>query len=160
MNKDKKVIIALIILSIIIIIPVLLNAQNTTVSVEANIILIPINTTSNESIVSVSVTPDFVYLGDVVVGEISNVVNVSISNTGSVKPAKITAELVNQSDNIFNTLQLKDSTGSWGNIANFTTNVSSTKRIDIRLNLVNFNAELDDDVVGHKNEIKFLAMAA
>ncbi|MBS3085413.1 hypothetical protein J4225_01890 [Candidatus Pacearchaeota archaeon] len=160
MNKDKKVIIALIILSIIIIIPVLLNAQNTTVSVEANIILIPINTTSNESIVSVSVTPDFVYLGDVVVGEISNVVNVSISNTGSVKPAKITAELVNQSDNIFNTLQLKDSSGSWGNIANFTTNVSSTKRIDIRLNLVNFNAELDDDVVGHKNEIKFLAMAA
>ncbi len=155
-----EVILSFLSIFIIIVMPVLLNAQSNNVTIEANIILIPVNTTTNESIVSINVVPDYLYLGDVAVGSISNIVNVSITNTGTIKPAKITAELTNSNDNVFNNLQLKESSGSWKGIMNFTANVSSTKRIDIRLNLADFNEELDDDIVGHKNMIKFLAMAA
>ena len=155
-----EVIIPFISIFIIVAMPILSNAQNNSVTIEANIVLISLNDTTNESIVSINVIPDYLYFGNVVVGTISNVANVSITNTGTIKPAKITVELVNSSDNIFNNLQLKESSGSWKDIVNFTANVSSTKRIDLKLNLMNFEHELDDDIVGHKNVIKFLAMAA
>ena len=118
----------LVLLLAIFIMPSILNAQSSDkVTVEADIILMPTNATTNESIVGIRITPDYVDLGEVIVGGISNVSNVSVTNTGSIKPVKITAELINSSDDIFEMIQLKDTSSSWKNLVNFTTNLSSTK---------------------------------
>ena len=158
MNK-KRVVWLFVTLSLIaIIIFNLSNAQDTnTLTVEANVILTTTNIT-NESIVSIQIVPDYVYLGDVIVGKLSNETSVIINNTGSVE-VKVTSELVNN-DDIFNYLQLKNSSGSWKNIGDFTTNVKTKRTVHIRLDLRNFDLNLEDNIMGHKNDIKFLALAA
>jgi hypothetical protein len=133
---------------------------NSTITLEANIVILALNNTSNESIVSISVSPNYINFGDVIVGEYSDVVNVNITNIGSVKPLRITSELVDSNDEIFKNLKLTYPGGSFKNVNNFTMNLSSTRRVDMKLDLTNFEGQIEDDIIGHVNNVRFIAMAA
>ena len=84
-------------------------------------------------------------------------INLEFSN-GSLK-VKVTSELVN-SDQIFDYLQLKDSSSSFKNVSDFSTNVTTKKTVYLRLDLRNFNIDLEESILNHNGDIRFIAMAA
>jgi uncharacterized repeat protein (TIGR01451 family) len=125
---------------------------------EANI-LTSSQVISSGADISISV-PDYVFLGDVTAGETLSYTT-KINNTGKLK-VNIQTELIDNLDEIFSNLYLKEYGGKYKKVDSFNMNVSSksSKNLYLFLNLTNFDGIIDEDLMGHKNSIRFIATAA
>lgn len=148
------------------------NSTNDTMVVEVN--LVGFGNESSFEGVSIEV-PDYVFLGNLTKNELlSEEVSIQINNTGSV-PIRVTPQLVNSNENIFSYLFFRlQKTTSTNNtdlikfykIGNFsvdiakpTTGSKAKKTVYMQLNLTDYPEAIDQDVIGHKADIVFLAMA-
>ena len=111
----------------------------------------------NESIISIEV-PDYFFMGNVTAGKLSDEQNISIKNNGNVK-IKISAELVNQNDNIFTNLLMRESSSKYMPIDKFNMNISSAKKnVYMKLNLT--DVEGIENTFIAQNQIRFIATEA
>ncbi len=134
-------------------------AQNNTLTVEANIVLEPTGAgTTNESFVSIAIIPDYISLGNATIGKLSNESKVVINNTGNVK-VKVTSQLTNENDEVFRYLQIAEGS-SFKNVSIFNTNVTTKKTLSVRLDLRNFDGNIEEDQIGRQAQVQFLAMQA
>ncbi|MFA5993101.1 MAG: hypothetical protein WC796_05335 [Candidatus Pacearchaeota archaeon] len=160
-NIDKKAVVFVIVGSIFIaLISFVIAQQNDTqiMTVEANILTGLGGNESNQSFLKISV-PDHIFLGNATIGQVSNETKVIINNTGTIKPIIITAELADPDKDIFNYLQIKD--GSYKFIDEFvSSNITYRKTLYLRFDLRDFDGDLDDDLMGYTNQVRFIAMEA
>ena len=155
---------------------------NATMTVEANIMGF-----AEESAKEVSIkVPDYIFLGDVTKeNPVSDEVKIYINNTGKV-PIRVTPQL---KENIFSTFSRligkENSNDIFGNLFFRTTKTSNgtdvipvkignyfldidkpssgssykSKYFYMKLDLTDFSGEINQDLIGYKTEIIFLAMA-
>ena len=135
-------------------------------TVEANIFA----ESTPEDIVRVEVQP-YLNFGNVSVGEQSDEFNVQINNTGTTAVI-VTPKLVNSSEIIFKNLYLREQKTKNGTavpfnkLGKFSLNItkpdSSGVRKDsfwVKLDLRDFNGDLNDDMLNHKSKLVFFALA-
>ncbi len=122
--------------------------------------------------------PDFVFLGNVTVGEKSNEVHIYINNTGTVD-ALITPELVNSGEDIFNYLYFRgqkthtvngtsgvpvpfERIGDFSFTANKPTTGNNFNAEDFYsiLDLTNYSGSITGDLIGRRADVKLVAVAA
>lgn len=149
-------------------------------SLSANVITFEANILSNateEAILSLEV-PDYIFLGNVTIGEKSSETTISINNTGNVD-LLITPELVNSGEDIFSYLYFRSQktqtiNGTSGipvpfeKIGLFSFSVSkpasgsSVRKKDFYtvLDLTNYTGPLQDNLIGHRADVKLVAVAA
>ncbi|MDO8508992.1 MAG: hypothetical protein Q7S27_04890 [Nanoarchaeota archaeon] len=128
-------------------------------SFEANILGEP------EPVVSISV-PDSVFFGDLEKGKRSDEIRINITNTGTVG-VFITPQLVDTSEKIFNyTYFARRTTNPFERIGNFTFNITAPARGEVekefiyaRLDLISFTGNINNDIPGHKADVRFFAVA-
>lgn len=166
MKRMNLVLFSIFVLLIVFIIYSVSAVQNDTqvMTVEADVLAGP------GQIVKIQV-PDYLFLGDVRKGEESNESKVIINNTGNVDVI-VKPELINPNDEIFENLQLrKRKTGNSSTsypIGEFTINVTkpaseggvNDEYFYIRLDLTNYDGDIDSDQIGRQADIRFIAMAA
>ncbi len=119
-----------------------------------------------QSVVRVSV-PDSIFLGDVAPGYATPEGSFLINNTGTTD-IKVVPGLVDNSENLFRYLKFKETGGALTKIGSFEINVSkpsafsgsNTKTIRYKLDLQDFEGNINRDYIGHKASVRFLAVAA
>ncbi|HRZ85574.1 MAG TPA: hypothetical protein P5277_02230 [Candidatus Paceibacterota bacterium] len=117
---------------------------------------------SESSGISIEI-PDYLFLGNVSVGELSeNVTSILIKNTGDVKPVKVIAELVNSNDYIYKYLRISNSskTSGFKTIGEFVISLNTQKTVYTRIDLREFEDDLENNILNHRAEIRFIAMEA
>ena len=104
--------------------------------------------------------PDYLFLGNVSAGEILSYTT-KINNTGKLK-VNVQTELIDNSDEIFSNLYLKEYGGKYKQVNDFNMNISSksSKNLYLFLNLTGFDGIIDNEMVDHQNQIRFIATAA
>ena len=128
-------------------------------TVEANI-FIP---TATEPIISIEV-PDYLFIGNLTIGEKTDKIKVYVNNTGNVN-VTITPQLASSSEIIFNNLFFqRRTTEPWMKISNWNLNISKPSGSGVndeyfymKLDLTGFTDELDENLIGHKSDIVFWA---
>ncbi len=156
--------ISIFILAFLILIISIVKAGDT-MTVEANIFA-----SEPEDIVRVEVQP-YLNFGNVSIGEQSDEFNVQINNTGTTAVI-VTPKLVNSSEVIFKNLYFREQKTKNGTavpfskLGKFSLNItkpdSSGVRKDsfwVKLDLRDFNGDLNDDMLNHKSKLVFVAMA-
>jgi len=142
---------------------------NATMTVEANIMGF-----AEESAKEVSIkVPDYIFLGDVTKeNPVSDEVKIYINNTGKV-PIRVTPQLKENSNDIFGNLFFRTTKTSNGTdvipvkIGNYFLDIDKpssgssykSKYFYMKLDLTDFSGEINQDLIGYKTEIIFLAMA-
>lgn len=128
-----------------------------TITLETNVLTgLPV---SNESMIQIEV-PDYLFIGNVSVGDLSDETNITINNNSTVK-IKVISELVNSSDKIFSHLILKEYGGKYKGVDDFSMNITGkTKKVYMKLNLTDFEEDLENDLIGHQSQLRFIAMEA
>lgn len=102
--------------------------------------------------------PDYVFLGNVSKGQ-SVLTEISVNNTGRLK-VNIKPELVSN-DKIFKNLYFRESSTSYKKIDDFNMNITaSSKKLYIKLDLSNYTEDINENIIGHKADIRFIAVAA
>lgn len=143
-------------------------ADNDVMTVEANII----KAAGNEEIIRVQV-PDYLFFGNVSIGEKSEELKVYVNNTGNVD-IKVKPRLTNSAEKIFNNLYFRKFKTSNGTAVAFTRIGDFQLDIDkpssgqdyndeyfyIILDLTNYTETINDNIMGHKADVKFYAVAA
>lgn len=130
-------------------------------TVEANIL----KTESNVSIVSIQV-PDYISFGDIMRGEKSEELKVYVNNTGTVD-LSVTPMLVNSSEKIFNYTYFRSTKTKNGlpvpfaRIGDFVFNVTQENDayFYMILDLTYYPEEINEDIIEHQTDIRFLAMS-
>ena len=120
-------------------------------------------------IISISVNESFNF-GNVEKGKQSSEYEFFINNTGNVA-IRVTPKLMDTSEEIFSYLYMRDQKTSGGeavpfakigdfslDIAKPTTGGSRTGDFYMILNLTNYNESITSDVIGHKTDVKFVAV--
>jgi len=112
--------------------------------------------------------PDILDFGDVKFGYVSEIKNITVYNTGEIK-VKITTELANSSELIFNYTKFRKSNlTTWNKIGgsySFTIDKPSEvggeteQSLDFMLDLTSFEGEVNEDIPNHEAEIIFWATA-
>ena len=146
----------------------LVSALSDTMTVEANIIT---NTSeSNNTIIRVEV-PDYLFIGNVSVGEIGSEMKIYVNNTGNVD-ITVTPRLLNNSEDIFSYLhfrKLKTSNGTdvpLTRIGDFDFDISkpssgntyNDEYFYMVLDLRNYSGTLNNDIMRHRADVKFFAV--
>ena len=142
---------------------------NATMTVEANIMEF-----AEESVEEVSIkVPDYIFLGEVTKeNPVSDEVKIYINNTGKV-PVRITPQLKEGNNDIFKNLFFRTTKTSNGTdvipvkIGNYFLDIDKpssgsnyrSKYFYMKLDLTDFSGEINQDLIGYKTEIIFLAMA-
>ena len=73
----------------------------------------------------------------------------------------VTAELINPNDVIFKNLQIANTTtSSFKNVSEFITFFSTQRTIKLRLDLRNFEEDIEGPIVNRSTQIRFIAMSA
>jgi len=140
---------------------------NGTMEVEANIL--GFGNASEIPDVAIEV-PDYIFLGNITKeNPVSNGSNkVYINNTGKVN-VTITPQLADPDEEIFKWLFFRRiTTDNWQKIGNYSLNIEQpsagsrvrSKYCYMKLDLTNFNGRIDKDIIGHKADVIFYAMAA
>lgn len=119
-----------------------------------------------EPIIRISV-PDNVFFGNLENGQQSDNVRINITNTGTVGVI-ITPQLIDKSEKIFNfTYFARRTTNPFQRIGGFSFNITAPATGDVRedyiyakLDLRDFDGAIDDDIPGHKADVRFFAVAA
>lgn len=119
-----------------------------------------------EPIIKISV-PDNVFFGDLENGQQSDNVRINITNTGTVGVI-ITPQLIDKSEKIFNfTYFARRTTNPFQKVGNFNFNITAPATGDVRedyiyakLDLRDFDGVIDNDILGHKADVRFFAVAA
>ncbi len=145
---------------------VFVGAQERFMQVEANILA---GEDSNE-IINIEF-PEEISFGDVINGEKSDELKIYVNNTGNIK-IKVTPQLVNPDDEIFTNLKLrKFKSGNqsvYSPIGEFSFNISAPSGNDefkaeyfyMLLDLTDADLDIEDDLIGEKADIKFIALSA
>ena len=146
------------------------SADNDIITFEANIIA----DSTEEPTIRISV-PDYINLGNVSVGGKSQEIRVFINNTGSVDVI-VTPELMNSSEEIFSYLYFREQktrtiNGTSTNVpfsrlGNFSFSAAKpTSGNDFNeedfytiLDLTDFNGNLNNNLIGHRANVKFIAV--
>ncbi len=145
--------------------------ENDTMIVEANVFANSSLGGSNLSIVSVQV-PDYLFFGNLTKGQKSDEFQVYINNTGNVD-INVKPQLTNATEDIFSYLffrRFKTSNGTavpFTRIGNFSLNITKPASGDtyndeyfyVTLDLTNYTKQINKDMVGHKANVKFIAVA-
>jgi len=137
------------------------SADNDIITFEANIIA----DSTEEPTIRISV-PDYINLGNVSVGGKSQEIRVFINNTGSVDVI-VTPELMNSSEEIFSYLYFREQ--KTRTINGTSTNVPFSRLGNFRndfneedfytiLDLTDFNGNLNNNLIGHRANVKFIAV--
>ncbi len=119
-----------------------------------------------EPIIKISV-PDNVFFGDLENGQQSDNVRINITNTGTVGVI-ITPQLIDKSEKIFNfTYFARRTTNPFQRIGSFSFNITAPATGDVRedyiyakLDLRDFGEVIDNDILGHKADVRFFAVAS
>ncbi|MBS3081346.1 hypothetical protein J4416_00220 [Candidatus Pacearchaeota archaeon] len=144
------------------------SALNDTMIVEANIFA---NAGNNSTTIRVEV-PDYLFFGNVTNFERSEELKVYVNNTGDVD-ITVTPDLINRSEIIFNNLYLRKFRTSNGTavnytrIGNFNFNINkpatgqtfNDEYFYIILDLTNNPQNITSDLIGHRTNVKFFAVA-
>lgn len=144
------------------------SASKDVMTVEANIFAG--SGTNNDSTIRIEV-PDYLFFGNVSVGDISDELKVYINNTGSVD-VTVTPKLLNRSEEIFSYLnfrKFKTSNGTsvpFTRIGDFSFNINKPsggntyedEYIYMALDLRNYTGVLNQNLIGHKADVKFFAV--
>ena len=131
--------------------------DNEYMEVEANIL-------SNAKIVSIEV-PDYIFFGNLTKGEWSDEMLIKVNNTGNVD-VEVTPELVNSSEEIFSYTSFrlqKTSNGTQVPLTrlgafSFDVEKQDDESFYMSLDLRNYPQDIPEDMMGHKSEIRFVAM--
>lgn len=145
------------------------SALNDTMIVETNIFVN--GSSGNSTIIRVEV-PDYLSFGNVTNFGESEELRVYVNNTGNVN-IRVTPDLINQSEMIFRNLYLRKSKTSNGTAVNFSrigtfsfniTRPTSGQTFNdeyfwIMLNLSNNPQNITSNIIGHRTNVKFFAVA-
>ena len=146
------------------------SALNDTMTVEANIFANG-NGGGNQSIIRVEV-PDYLFFGNVTNFGMSEELRVYVNNTGNVD-ITVTPDLLNSTEVIFSNLYLRKFRTSNGTAVNFTrigdfsfniNRPSSGQTFNdeyfyIMLDLTNNPQNITNNMIGHRTNVKFFAVA-
>ncbi|MBR9704631.1 hypothetical protein GOV12_04410 [Candidatus Pacearchaeota archaeon] len=165
----KKILCVTFILSLILLTSLVFAQSNASMEVEANII----GFLDDDPVYDVSIeVPDSIFLGNVTKNDpISDELRVYINNTGNLA-ITVTPQLFDSSEKIFSNLffrTLKTSNGTSvlkQRIGDYSLDIDKpatsvgvkSKYCYMSLDLTDFNEELEEDLIGHKSRIVFLAM--
>ena len=144
------------------------SALNDTMTVEANIFA---NAGNNSTIIRVEV-PDYLFFGNVTNFGMSEELRVYVNNTGNVD-ITVTPDLLNSTEVIFSNLYLRKFRTSNGTAVNFTrigdfsfniNRPSSGQTFNdeyfyIMLDLTNNPQNITNNMIGHRTNVKFFAVA-
>jgi len=144
------------------------SALNDTMTVEANIFA---NAGNNSTIIRVEV-PDYLFFGNVTNFGMSEELRVYVNNTGNVD-ITVTPDLLNSTEVIFSNLYLRKFRTSNGTAVNFTrigdfsfniNRPSSGQTFNdeyfyIMLDLTNNPQNITNNLIGHRTNVKFFAVA-
>lgn len=116
--------------------------------------------------VSISV-PDYVFLGNITLGYSTDEEKMLVVNKGDVA-VSVTPALADLNEDIFSYLYFRESSGSYRRIGNFSMTISkpssqggnSTKTLYYKLDLREYEGDIDRDLMGHSTRVKFFATAA
>jgi len=147
------------------------DSGNATMTVEANILGFA-NGNGNVSDVSIQV-PDHINLGNVTKDDpVSKEIKIYINNTGKIKNITITPELTDTSEDIFKYLRFRTreqandtNLNIFYNINDYSLKIpgpSGSKKNEycyMSLDLTDFDGEINEDLIGYKTNIVFLAMS-
>lgn len=119
-----------------------------------------------EPIVKISV-PDNVFFGNLENGQQSDEIRINVTNTGTVGVI-ITPQLIDKSERIFNyTYFGRRLADPFKRIGNFNFNITAPATGEVRddyiyakLDLRNFDGVINNDIPGHKADVRFFAVAA
>jgi len=150
----------IIILGIIIFGAFFVSAVNTDISTfEVNIFAPP------EPIIRIQV-PDFVFFGNVSKGKISDRPKIDINNTGNVDVI-VKPQLLNSSETIFSHTKFSELAagpfiriGDFSMIINASTTGVRKELMYAQIDLTDFNEDIKSDIIGHKADVRFFAVAA
>jgi|SRR3989344_2204044 len=145
------------------------SALNDTMIVEANIIVA--DGGGNGTIIRVEV-PDYLFFGNVSKGGKSDELKVYVNNTGNTDII-VTPQLNNISEQIFSNLYFRKFKTSNGTNVNFTRIGSFSFNITkpsggetfndayfyVLLDLSNYTGIVNNDIIGHRSNVKFIAVA-
>lgn len=155
MKKGYFIVCITIILALIIVFS-FVYAANSTIIIEANILADPEN---EEPEIGIEV-PDHVFLGDVSKGGSTSYTRIQVNKTGSSK-VNIRPELAEGDSDIFENLYFRELSGSAKKIGEFNMNISgSSKNMEVKLDLSDFEGEIESDLIGEEVEIIIIAVAA
>lgn len=154
MQKEVKIILLLSFLFTIMFIFIFVSAQNSTdtMTLEVNVLA-----EDQEPEIGISV-PEYIFLGNISKGKAVSVTTL-VNNTGKSK-INIKPELTSN-DKIFQNLYFRESGGSYQKVGEFNMNITAnSKNLYIKLDLSNYTEDIDEDVIGHKANVRFIAVAA
>ena len=151
----------------------LASALDDTMTMEANI-LAGSGTSEDEDIVRVEV-PDYLFFGNVSNGGKSEELKVYVNNTGNVD-ITVTPRLVNSSEEIFSHLYFRKTKTktingtstdvNFTSIGDFSFNITkpssgnsfNDEYFYVILDLTNYNKTISNNILGHKANVKFIAV--
>ncbi|MEK6890895.1 MAG: hypothetical protein AABX03_02050, partial [Nanoarchaeota archaeon] len=126
------------------------------INMEANILANPEN---NEPEIGIQVS-DHLFLGNVSKGSSTTYLVIQVNKTGSQK-MNVRPELVDPDNSIFQNLYFKESSGSPKKIGEFNMNITaSSKNLYVKLDLTDFNGNIDSDLIGEDADIILIAVSA
>ncbi|MBM3234029.1 hypothetical protein FJZ19_02955 [Candidatus Pacearchaeota archaeon] len=146
----------IICIAVILFLLIVVSAADTgKMKVEANIF---------KSVVSIEV-PDYAYFGGVTKGYKSNDVNIAINNTGTTD-ISVTPRLANSQEKIFNyTYFKKTSSDTYRLVGMFNVNISrptqngvKVQSVYAKLDLTDYDGDIDYDMIKHNASIIFWAV--
>ena len=155
----KREITFLVVLGVLFICSYVSAANNSTMTVEANIFASDEGSQAGISFI----VPDYIYLGNVSIGECSDSVKFYINNTGSSK-INIVPKLKEENEKIFSWLYFKEYGEDLIRIfpfGNFSSNITAKddRTYYVRLNLTDAE-NIENNMIGHKADVVFWAVAA
>lgn len=116
---------------------------------------------TNVSIVSISV-PGYIKIENAISGKVSDETRIYINNTGNVRTL-VSAQLIDLEDIIFKNLQMTNGSSTFRNVSSFVISISTSYRsrvVNMRLDLRGTEGLIEDDMIGHQAQVKFIAMQA
>lgn len=148
------------------------SALDDTMVVEANIFAIGNGSGNNSTVIRVEV-PDHLFFGNITNFGTSEELRVYVNNTGNVD-ITVTPDLTNQSEVIFSNLYLRKYRTSNGTAVNFTRIGAFSFEINkpasgqtyndeyfyIMLDLSNNPQNITSNMIGHRTNVKFFAVAS
>ena len=146
------------------------SALTDTMVVEVNVLNGTSSGGTNGTIIRVEV-PDYLFFGNVSKGDTSDELKVYVNNTGNVD-IKVTPQLTNSSEDVFSYLyfrKFKTSNGttvSFTRIGGFSFNITkpasgssyNDEYFYVVLDLTNYNKPVNSPIMGHRANVKFVAV--